>query len=83
MAELMDVGSSLAEVIKQEFRSQPRTLRDLRKTGLRAIGSLAALHRSACRYAQFERQLEAVDDSDDLRTLPAPIRESENRSFVT
>lgn len=72
MAELLDVGSTLAEAIKEEFRGQKRSLRELRKSALPAIGNLAALHRQATRYAHLDHELGARDSDMPSESLPPP-----------
>lgn len=72
MALLFDVGSMLAESIKDEFQGQKRSLRELRKSVLPAIGDLAALHRQAIRYAQLDRELGARELDIPSESLPPP-----------
>ncbi len=71
-AELLDVGSTLAEAIKGVFRGQKPSLRELRKTALPAINNLAALHRQAARYAQLDNELSGRDADPPLESLPPP-----------
>lgn len=72
MTELLDIGSTLAEAIKEEFKGQKRSLRELRKSALPAIGNLAALHRQATRYAQLDRELGARESDMPSESLPPP-----------
>lgn len=72
MAELLDVGSMLAEAIQDECRGQKRSLRELRKSALPAIGNLTALHRQAMRYSQLDHELGARESVMPSELLPPP-----------
>lgn len=63
LAELLEVGSELADSIKVGFLGSTKAPRDLGKNLLRAVGTLGSIHRAASRYAVLDAKL--ADSSDD------------------
>jgi hypothetical protein len=65
LAELLEVGSGLADSIKAGFQGSTKAPRDLGKNMLRALGTLGSIHRAASRYAVLDAKLaESSDDSE-------------------
>ncbi len=78
MAELLDVGSSLADAIKGELRERKQTLREMRKGPMQAISSLGVIHRQATRYAQLDHDIAAAREAETplAPQLPPPHDDS-------
>lgn len=69
-AELLEIGSHLAESIKQGFSGPVKSPKDLPRNLLSALGKLAGIHRSASRYAQLDEKLgRNADDPEPIDHL--------------
>lgn len=65
LAELLEVGSELANSIKAGFHGPTKAPRALGKNMLRALGALGSIHRAASRYAVLDAKLaDSTDDSE-------------------